>query len=62
MNIFGQEITREQMGATTNAQADPTFYNEMMQDVLNKALQAQMAVPQMAQGGDQAQMAQGGAE
>lgn len=62
MNIFGQEITREQMGPTTNAQADPTFYNEMMQDVLNRALQAQTAVPQMAQGSGQAQMAQGGSE
>lgn len=55
MNIFGQEITREQMGATTSAQADPTFYNEMMQDVLNRALQAQTAVPQMPQAGAQAQ-------
>lgn len=41
MKFLGQEINRQDMGQISNAQMNPTHYEDMFQDVLNRNIQTQ---------------------
>lgn len=41
MKFLGQEINRQDMGQISNAQMNPTHYEDMLQDVLNRNIQTQ---------------------